>query len=382
MAGRVTKRKKAISPQACTCIMSQWRRRGQVPGDSARRRRGLQPPPTRKRDRGNGAARPARVVLHRHLEIPTRADRDAAHAQARCYSWWSPSRCAGLISRGEMGADIVVGEGQSMARASFGGALFRPVATRENSSGRCLAGSQARPSTGGKSVLPDPFDPRAAYTREIRPATSAPQRPVRVGFDPMSLRRKPAASRASESRASTRGRPAMSSIPRGGRQRQLLQRVHAKAAGRARPGFTNGRVGASGLSLGLLYPDSRASPPGGRGGGRNGDAMTSRIRSSAEGGGAMTVTHRLERALPERAGLSRDRDRQSARCSSNPVFELGRGDQPGSIWREARPIDRLGGLPEALRSPPGLRTRAVRHYTRLRGRIKRSTSAVPSGQAR
>ena len=139
-----------------------------------------------------------------------------------------------LRAPGEMGADIVVGEGQSIGNAlNFGGPYVGLFATHfkhaRQMPGR-LAGETI--DAGGTAQLrADAFDARAAYSPGEGDEQHLHQfRPLRAGvldpYEPARPGRVAAARKAQSRQRRSAGRPALRREGRQGAQRMFLQRIH------------------------------------------------------------------------------------------------------------------------------------------------------------
>jgi glycine dehydrogenase subunit 1 len=168
---------------------------------------------------------------------------DAAHSKgALLIAVVTEPVALGLIrSPGEMGADIVVGEGQSIGVGlQFGGPYVGLFACAEKFV-RQMPGRQAR-------LRSDALHPRAAHPPRKGDQQHLHQLgALRAGLhraSDLARREGPSPARIPESRARVRSRRAAGGNPgRRTDQRQLLQRIHGQAAGRgAARGACDGRA--------------------------------------------------------------------------------------------------------------------------------------------
>jgi glycine dehydrogenase subunit 1 len=137
MARRITRRSKAISRRAPPALCLVAKTMAKFTGDTLDTA-----PPTDRRDRrrrliARSTARPAASssnIPTSSAGSPTLADRRAAHAQGALLIAvvTEPVALGAIKSPGEMGADIVVGEGQSIGVGlQFGGPYVGLFACRE-----------------------------------------------------------------------------------------------------------------------------------------------------------------------------------------------------------------------------------------------------------
>ena len=312
---------------------------------------------------------------------------DAAHAKgALLVAVVTEPVALGLIkSPGEMGADIVVGEGQSIGVGlQFGGPYVGLFATREKyvrqMPGR-LAGETV--DAEGKRGFVLTLSTREQHIRREKATsnicTNSGLCALAFSIHMSLLGEKGLRQLAplNHARAREAGRAAGRDPGRGAGQRQLLQRIHAAAAGRgAARGPPDGRAKtcSAGVSLGRLYPGrARRSPTGSSW--RLPRPSPTRISTRSKPRlrrCPMTVNPSGWRpsapanAQGETATVTGNR----ALMLEEPLlFEIGEPTRRASISPSRRRpmIGRLGGL--ARSAPIGLpgltEPETVRHYTRL-----------------